>query len=45
MSTTERAVPTQPAREAARGKRWIDHWEPEDPGFWEKTGKRYPSLR
>jgi NNP family nitrate/nitrite transporter-like MFS transporter len=24
----------------ARGGRWIDHWEPEDPGFWEKTGKR-----
>jgi NNP family nitrate/nitrite transporter-like MFS transporter len=24
----------------ARGGRWIDHWEPEDPKFWEKTGKR-----
>jgi len=24
----------------ARRGRWIDHWEPEDPGFWEKTGKR-----
>ncbi|MGH3852748.1 MAG: nitrate/nitrite transporter [Pseudonocardiaceae bacterium] len=36
MSTTEMTAPAQPAR---RG-RWIDHWEPEDPGFWEQTGKR-----
>jgi NNP family nitrate/nitrite transporter-like MFS transporter len=38
MSTTEvrSAVPVRPAP----GGRWIDHWEPEDPGFWEKTGKR-----
>lgn len=36
MSTTEMTAPAQPAR---RG-RWIDYWEPEDPGFWEKTGKR-----
>jgi NNP family nitrate/nitrite transporter-like MFS transporter len=36
MSTTETTAPAMPAR---RG-RWIDHWEPEDPGFWEKTGKR-----
>ncbi len=21
------------------GGRWIEHWEPEDPGFWERTGK------
>ncbi len=35
MSTTETTVPGTPAR----GGRWIDHWEPEDPGFWEKTGK------
>jgi NNP family nitrate/nitrite transporter-like MFS transporter len=28
-----------PPRTALRG-RWIDHWEPEDPGFWERTGKR-----
>ena len=20
--------------------RWISHWEPEDPGFWERTGKK-----
>lgn len=36
MSTTEMTAPAQPAH----GGRWIDHWEPEDPGFWEKTGKR-----
>jgi NNP family nitrate/nitrite transporter-like MFS transporter len=21
------------------GGRWIEHWEPEDPGFWERTGR------
>lgn len=36
MSTTDMAEPAQPAL----GGRWIHHWEPEDPGFWEKTGKR-----
>ncbi|MDQ3763169.1 MAG: NarK/NasA family nitrate transporter [Actinomycetota bacterium] len=36
MSTTEMTTPAKPAR----GGRWIDHWEPEDPAFWEKTGKR-----
>src|ERR1700712_689765 len=36
MGTTEAAAPAMPAR----GGRWIDHWEPEDPKFWEKTGKR-----
>ncbi len=36
MSTTETIAPALPAH---RG-RWIDHWEPEDPGFWETTGKR-----
>ncbi|MGH3825881.1 MAG: MFS transporter [Pseudonocardiaceae bacterium] len=30
---------TAPAQPACRG-RWIDHWEPEDLGFWETTGKR-----
>ncbi len=24
---------------AQLGGRWIEHWEPEDPGFWERTGK------
>ncbi|MGB9278808.1 MAG: nitrate/nitrite transporter [Pseudonocardiaceae bacterium] len=35
MSTTEMTASATPAR---RG-RWIDHWEPEDPKFWEMTGK------
>ncbi|HEX2297663.1 MAG TPA: nitrate/nitrite transporter [Pseudonocardiaceae bacterium] len=49
MSTTEMTPDTPapqtpvatvaaPAR-TGRG-RWIDHWEPEDPDFWESTGKR-----
>ncbi|MDQ3405804.1 MAG: NarK/NasA family nitrate transporter [Actinomycetota bacterium] len=25
---------------ARRGRRWIDHWEPEDERFWAHTGKR-----
>ncbi|MEU6643661.1 nitrate/nitrite transporter [Saccharomonospora sp. NPDC046836] len=25
------------------GKRWIEHWEPEDTGFWESTGKKIAS--
>ncbi|WAL64836.1 NarK/NasA family nitrate transporter [Amycolatopsis cynarae] len=25
---------------AHRGKRWIQHWEPEDEKFWESTGKK-----
>jgi NNP family nitrate/nitrite transporter-like MFS transporter len=36
MSTTEVTLPVEPAR----GGRWIDSWEPEDAGFWEKTGRR-----
>jgi MFS transporter, NNP family, nitrate/nitrite transporter len=39
MSTTEMTEPANPAR----GGRWIDHWDPEDPVFWEKTGKRVAS--
>ena len=36
MSTTEATLPVRPAR----GGRWIDHWEPEDPDFWQTVGKR-----
>ena len=47
MSTTE-LTPDSPAPQlpaatvtAPPGRgRWIDHWEPEDPDFWESTGKR-----
>ncbi|WP_369259727.1 nitrate/nitrite transporter [Geodermatophilus amargosae] len=34
-STVPAAPPGPP-----RGGRWIDDWRPEDPGFWESTGKR-----
>lgn len=31
----------RPATPPTRGKgNWIDHWEPEDPVFWQRTGKR-----
>jgi MFS transporter, NNP family, nitrate/nitrite transporter len=36
MSTTETIAPATPAH----GGRWLDHWDPEDPVFWEKTGRR-----
>lgn len=36
MSTTEVMLPGR----SARGGRWIDHWEPDDPGFWQAVGKR-----
>jgi len=25
---------------SSRRGRWIDHWDPEDPGFWASTGKK-----
>ncbi|WP_129666976.1 MFS transporter [Phytoactinopolyspora endophytica] len=25
---------------SARGRGWIDHWDPEDEEFWERTGKK-----
>jgi NNP family nitrate/nitrite transporter-like MFS transporter len=45
MSTTIDVSPSPAAgaeSAAARRRRgrWIDHWEPEDGGFWEATGKR-----
>jgi MFS transporter, NNP family, nitrate/nitrite transporter len=36
MSTTVVA----PTRSRARGRHWIDHWEPENDEFWETTGRR-----
>ncbi|MGN6333551.1 MAG: nitrate/nitrite transporter [Motilibacteraceae bacterium] len=39
MTTT--AAPTAAAtRPTTRRGRWIEHWEPEDPRFWEETGRR-----
>jgi NNP family nitrate/nitrite transporter-like MFS transporter len=29
-----------PRREGVRNRRWIDHWTPEDPDFWERSGGR-----
>lgn len=40
MSTTEVTGPVRGPAMPARGGRWIDHWEPEDPGFWQAIGKR-----
>ena len=35
---TQNTVAAPPAR--GRGGRWIDDWRPEDPQFWESTGKQ-----
>ncbi len=41
MSTTETVLaPAPPQPPTSRRGRWIEHWEPEDPIFWETTGKR-----
>ncbi|MGY1653713.1 nitrate/nitrite transporter [Geodermatophilus sp. SYSU D01119] len=38
---TRTAPPAAPAPPSPpRGGRWIDDWRPEDPQFWETTGKR-----
>src|ERR671931_2791896 len=37
VTTTENATP--PARSWLAG-RWIEHWDPEDAGFWERTGAK-----
>ena len=37
MTTTAASEATR--RSLLRG-RWIDHWEPEDEGFWARTGRR-----
>ncbi|HLM04393.1 MAG TPA: nitrate/nitrite transporter [Blastococcus sp.] len=33
-------VSAPPERPAGRSGRWIDDWRPEDPQFWESTGKK-----
>ena len=40
MTTT--APDHTPARSRLKGN-WIDHWEPEDPGFWQRTGAKIAS--
>ncbi len=37
VDTPDRAP--EPAVRSPRKGRWIDRWEPEDPAFWETTGK------
>lgn len=40
MTTTLTPAPQPaPARERHAGRHWIDDWRPEDPEFWEATGK------
>ncbi|MEO6472572.1 MAG: MFS transporter [Aeromicrobium sp.] len=39
VTTTEREFMPGPQDIKARPGGWIDHWEPEDPEFWETTGK------
>ena len=38
VSSPPEQQPTPPAS-ARRTGRWIDDWEPENPAFWESTGK------
>jgi NNP family nitrate/nitrite transporter-like MFS transporter len=39
MSTVVETVTLQSAP-TSRGKHWIENWEPEDPEFWERSGKK-----
>ncbi|GIG28845.1 MFS transporter [Cellulomonas marina] len=36
---TLEATPAPPSPSGRRRGRWIDHWDPEDQGFWERTGR------
>jgi NNP family nitrate/nitrite transporter-like MFS transporter len=38
-SVTETTAPTTPHQPGRLGGHWIDDWRPEDPDFWESTGK------
>jgi len=38
-SVTETTAPPTPHQPGRPGGRWIDDWRPEDPEFWESTGK------
>ncbi|MGQ0483410.1 MAG: nitrate/nitrite transporter [Pseudonocardia sp.] len=40
MATSSAATDDTILAPKTRRGRWIDHWEPEDPGFWERTGKK-----
>jgi NNP family nitrate/nitrite transporter-like MFS transporter len=36
----EATAGARPGRDARRRGRWLDHWDPEDEGFWASKGKR-----
>ena len=38
-SVTQTTAPPTPHQPGRLGGRWIDDWRPEDPDFWESTGK------
>jgi NNP family nitrate/nitrite transporter-like MFS transporter len=43
LTDTAEAAPGSALRTPAattRKGRWIDHWDPDDEAFWERTGKR-----
>jgi MFS transporter, NNP family, nitrate/nitrite transporter len=40
MSATIEVGTRSPEAAKPRAGHWIDHWEPEDEGFWEASGKR-----
>jgi len=39
MTELKQAVPTPVDSHRKIGKRWIDDWRPEDPDFWNRTGR------
>ena len=39
MTLTTEPSRTEPSAEPRRRGRWIEHWEPDDPTFWEVTGR------
>ena len=40
MNTTTTTLTSAAASRSAGPGRWIDHWDPENPAFWETTGQR-----
>ena len=38
--STEAGHVSGPPQARRRGRRWIEQWDPEDPAFWEATGRR-----
>ncbi|NDL60764.1 MFS transporter [Phytoactinopolyspora sp. XMNu-373] len=37
---TQTLIREHPAARTRRGSRWIEHWDPENPEFWERHGKK-----